>query len=115
MWKLNSMFFSLIIGWEMLTRFSTVSTIEKVRGLSFSFPLSTLEISRMSLMSVSRWLPARPILRRLSPVDSTSPRFFPAMAVRPMMAFMGVRMSWDMVERKSVFALLACAASRAAT
>ena len=54
MWKENSMFFSLIIGWERLTRFSTVSTMENVRGLSFSFPLSTLDISRMSLISVSR-------------------------------------------------------------
>ena len=37
------------------------------------------------------------------------------MTVRPMIAFMGVRISWDMVERKSVFALLADSASRAMT
>ena len=48
------MFFSLIMGWEMFTRFSAVSTMEKVSGLRLSFPLSTLEMSRISLISVSR-------------------------------------------------------------
>ncbi len=47
-------FFSLSIGCEIFTRFSTVSTIENVKGLNFSFPLSTLDISKMSLISVSR-------------------------------------------------------------
>ena len=53
-WKLNSIFFSLIMGCETVTRFSTVSTMEKVRGLRFSLPLSTLEISRMSLIKDKR-------------------------------------------------------------
>ena len=38
-------------------------------------------------------------------------RVLPARAVRPTIAFMGVRMSCDMVERKSVFALFADSAS----
>ena len=97
-----------------MTRFSTVSTTENVTGDKFNFPLSTFEISRISLISVSKWLPARLILRRFSPVDSISLRFFCAIAVRPMIAFIGVRISCDMVERKSVFALFAESASIAA-
>ena len=89
--------------------------MEKVIGLRLSFPLSTLEISRMSLISVSRWLLARLIFLRFSDMASRSPRFFSAIAVSPMIAFIGVRMSWDIVERKSVFALLAASASLAIT
>ena len=59
-------------------------------------------------------MPAIRIFRRHSPIDSLSPGFFSAMVVRPIIAFIGVRISWDMVERKSVFALFAAAASRAA-
>ena len=99
----------------MFTRFSTVSTMEKVSGLRLSFPLSTLEISRISLISVRRWLLARPIFLRLSLTASRSPRFFSAIVVKPMIAFIGVRISWDMVERKSVFALLADSAFLAIT
>ena len=109
------MFFSRTMGWERLIRFSAHSTMEKVTGLRLSFPLSTFDISRMSLISVSRWLPARLILCRLSRTVLLSSTFFSAMAVSPMMAFMGVRMSCDMVERKSVLAWLARSASAAAT
>ena len=51
--KASGIFFSLIIACEIFTRFSTVSTIENVSGLNFSFPLSTFDISKISLMSVS--------------------------------------------------------------
>ena len=44
---------------------------------------------------------------------SGSSRFRRAMAVMLSTAFMGVRMSWDMADRKLVFASLACLASRA--
>lgn len=44
----------LTMGCEILIRFSTVSISENVSGFSFSFPLSTFDISRMSLISVSR-------------------------------------------------------------
>ena len=54
------------------------------------------------------------IFRRFSPTDAGSPRFFSAIVVSPMIAFIGVRISWDIVERKSVFALFAVAASLAA-
>ena len=109
------MFFSLIIGCDRFIRFCTVSTIEKVTGLRFSFPLSTFEMSRMSLISVSRWLLARRIFLRFSAMASLSSGFFSAIVVRPMIAFIGVRMSCDIVDRKSVFALLAASASLAVT
>ena len=67
------------------------------------------------MISVRRWLLARLIFLRFSFTASRSPRFFSAIVVSPMIAFMGVRISWDMVERKSVFALLADSASLAMT
>ena len=109
--KLKSMFFSFTIGWERFTRFDVVSTMENVTGLRLSFPLSTLEMSSMSFIRVSRWLLARLTLRRHSPTASASPRFFSAIVVSPIMAFIGVRMSWLIVERKSVFALFATSAA----
>ena len=108
------MFFSFTIGWEMFTRFSAHSTMEKVTGLRLSLPLSTLEMSRMSLISVSKWLLARLIFRRLSLTVTWSSVFFPAIVVSPMIAFMGVRISWDMVDRKSVLARFAWSAATAA-
>ena len=101
------MFFSLTMGWEMLMRFSAHSTMEKVTGLMVSLPLSTLEMSRISLIRVSRWLLARPILWRFSRTDTGSSTFLLAIVVRPMIAFIGVLMSCDIMERKSVLARLA--------
>ena len=54
------------------------------------------------------------ILRRFSCTDFVSSMFFSAMVVSPMIAFIGVRISCDIMERKSVFARLAAAASFAA-
>ena len=58
-------------------------------------------------------MPARLIFLRLSATASWSLRFFSAIVVSPMIAFIGVRISWDIVDRKSVFALLAASASLA--
>ena len=58
---------------------------------------------------------ARLIFLRFSDIASRSSSFFSAIAVSPMIAFIGVRISWDIVERKSVFALLAASASLAIT
>ena len=65
----------------------------------------------MSLIRVSRWLLAKETLRRFSFTSFLSSRFFSVIAVSPMIAFIGVRMSCDIVERKSVFALFADSAS----
>ena len=54
---------------------------------------------------------ATEILSRQSRTRAGSPACRSAMAAMPMMAFMGVRMSWDMAERKLLLARLACSAA----
>ena len=66
-------------------------------------------------MSVSRWLLASPILCKLSLTMAGSSTLRCAMVVSPRIAFMGVRMSWDMAERKSLLARFAASASFAAS
>ena len=75
------------------------------------FPLSILDISRTSLISPSRCLLEVLILLRQSVSFSGFPRFAWAITDIPMMAFMGVRISWDMEERKLVLASLATRAA----
>ena len=82
--------------------------------LRVSFPLSILDMSSTSLISPSRCRPDREIFRRQFCTCCMSFRLAVAMAVMPTMAFMGVRMSWDMLERNSLLARLACTASRRA-
>ena len=71
------------------------------RGVDPDVPFSILLISSTSLMSPNRWRLERVILFRQSSTLSGSSRWTLAMSVMPTMAFMGVRMSWDMWERKS--------------
>lgn len=73
-------------------------------------PLSILETSRMSLTKESWNWEARAILSMHSLRRSGSPAFFLAIAVRPMMALMGVRISWDMRDKKTLLARLASSA-----
>ncbi len=91
-----------------VARASSAST-EKSTGASTSLPASILDRSRMSLMMSSRCIAASPTLARRSDVTgscwSRSIR-----CVRPMITFIGVRISWLMLARK---ADLACAASSA--
>ena len=94
----------------MLIRFSAVSTIENSLGLSDNLPLSIFEISNTSFISVNRLLLASDIFLRLLSTTSGSLTFFSVIVVNPIMAFIGVLMSWDMVDRKLVFALLASSA-----
>ena len=72
-----------------------------------AFPLSILDISKISLMSASRNLAEFSTLSRQSHTRSGSSHDSLAMESIPMIAFMGVRMSWDMRERKSDLARLA--------
>ena len=72
-------------------------------------PDSSLEKSRMSLMMVSRASAddfTMPRYSRCSAVKSVSS----ANSVMPMMPFIGVRISWLMVARKSLLARFACSA-----
>ena len=80
-----------------------------------SFPLSILDMSKTSLSSDMRCLEEKLILWRQS---ATRPWFWiwaAAMVAIPMMAFMGVRISWLMRERKSRLAVLACCALASAS
>ena len=72
-------------------------------------------MSSTSLMSPSKCRLEVVIFVRQSFTRSGSSRYIEAMAVSPMMEFMGVRMSWLMELRKSVFARLARSASRKAS
>ena len=96
-------------------RLSTVSGRSKSSSESPKFPLSIFAMSSTSLMSPSKWRLEVVIFVRQSFTRSGSSRYIDAMAVSPMMEFMGVRMSWLMEFRTSVFARLARAASRTAS
>ena len=71
-----------------------------------------MERSRTSLISASKWLLDSVIFARQSSTFSGCPSFMRASSVMPMMAFIGVRISWLMRERKSLLALLAATAAR---
>ena len=77
-------------------------------------PLSIRLISRISLISDSRKREEMPILEMQSATCSSSPMCWAAMVLIPMIAFMGVRISWLMRERKSDLAALACSAATSA-
>ena len=74
-------------------------------------PLSILLMSSMSLISDSRCSEDSVTFSKHSRTLASSPILSSAMAVMPMMPFMGVRISCDMRDRKSVLARLACCAS----
>ena len=71
---------------------------------------SILFISRISLIRLNRCLDEMDIFCRQSATLSRSPIWAIARAVMPITAFMGVRISWLMVERKSLFARFASSA-----
>ena len=103
--------FSFTWGWTMLTMLSMVSRNENSSRFSVSLPLSILDMSSTSLMSPSRCRLERVIFRRQSRTWSGLSMFAVAMAVMPTIAFIGVRMSWLMLERNSLLAWLASSAS----
>ena len=84
----------------------------KLKGSSLieSFPFSIFDMSRTSLIRLKRCFPERLIFFRHSSTLSRSSMCAAAIAVIPMMAFMGVRISWLMLERNRLFALLAALA-----
>ena len=76
-----------------------------------TFPLSILDISSTSLIRLSRCLLEVFIFSRQSLIFSGDSRLAWAIVVMPMIAFMGVRISWDMEERKLVLAAFATLAA----
>ena len=74
-------------------------------------PDSMRDMSRMSLMRPSRWRAEEPMRSRCWRVLAEMSGSLRAMLSSPMMAFMGVRISWLMLERKTVLARLASSAA----
>ena len=96
----------------MLTMPSITSRRETWSIFSVILPLSILDISSTSLISPSKCLLDMVIFFRQFWTCCLLSRLAVAMAVMPTMAFMGVRMSWLMLDKNSLFALLALSASR---
>ncbi len=80
------------------------SRIEKGWGSKSSMPASILEKSRMSLRICSRVSAERETMLRYSRCTGVS-SLCRASRVSPMMPFMGVRISCDMLARKLLLAL----------
>ena len=99
-------------GFVSVMRLSTRSGRLKSSCASVIFPLSIRAISSTSLISPNRCRLDFVILLRHSMTLSWLSIFAPAIAVRPTMAFIGVRISWDILERNSVFARFAFSADR---
>ena len=82
---------------------------------SLTVPLSIRLISRISLIRLSRCWPDTLIFFRYSLTRSMLSICAVARAVNPIMAFIGVRISCDILFRNTVLALLACSAAASAS
>ena len=83
-------------------------------SVKITLPLSIFDILKILLISSSKWAELLPILLRQSSVLTLFSIFCLAIVVIPMIAFMGVRISWLICDKKALFASLAvCAATKA--
>ncbi|PMQ07115.1 hypothetical protein JaAD80_28040 [Janthinobacterium sp. AD80] len=78
-------------------------------------PASIFDSSRMSLIKVSKWWPARLMMARLCFSSSNMLLESAIICEKPITEFRGVRNSWLMLARKTLFARLADSASVTAT
>ena len=78
-------------------------------------PDSMRDMSRISLIMLKRCWADTPIFSRCSLVFCGISGSLKAILSRPMMAFIGVRISWLILERKEVLALLASSAAASAS
>lgn len=99
------------MGWMMVRMSCSRSGRWKGFSSIFTLPLSMRLMSSTSLIRLGRCSLEVLIFRRYSLTSSLLSRCVSAREVKPMMAFMGVRMSWDMLLRNWVFARLACSAA----
>ena len=102
---------ALICGWTIFTMLSITSRKESCSILRLSFPVSIFDISSTSLISPRRCLLESVIFLRQSTTLGVSSIFARAIAVIPTTPFIGVRISWLMLDRNSLLALLARTAS----
>ena len=106
----SSSCFAFTCGWIILTRLCISSEMLHSCSLICTFPLSILLISRISLIRLSRWLLEESTFCRQSLTCSLLSIWLAAIVANPIIAFIGVRISWDILERNVVFARLACCA-----
>jgi len=113
-WTVKSMpFFCACISISICVSFSYLIR-SKGSWLSTSPPSSILDISSTSLIRESRWLAEMNAFSRLLFRNPISFSCFLSISSRPMIPFSGVRISWDIRERKLDFSALArSAVSRA--
>ena len=91
--RVNSIFFSMVCGSIRLYTPSSSCFMLKIPFSSFIFPLSILDISKMSLIRLSRYWEELSILCRQSSTFCESCFSCMAIPVMPIIAFMGVRIS----------------------
>ena len=96
--------FALTWGRRISLTLSAISLRLHFFSLIVTLPLSILLISSTSLIRLRRWLLEVLILSRVSATFSGSLRWEEAILVRPMIAFIGVRISWDILVRKVLLA-----------
>ena len=101
----------MICGCVMPTTPSMASLKEIASSVRVSFPLSILDMSSTSLMSPSKCRLDSEILRKQFCTCLRSSICAVAMAVMPTIAFIGVRISWLILARNSLLALLASSAA----
>ena len=94
---------------------SSIARNENSSFPSIIFPDSIRLISRISLISPSKCLALSPIFSKHSLVSGSRFVFLSARLSRPIMAFIGVRISWLILDKKAVFALFACSAASSAS
>ena len=100
----NFCFLAFIWGCTILTILSISSFRETMSLFNVIFPLSILDISSTSLISPKRCLLDKVIFFRQFCTCWMSSIFAVAIAVIPTIAFMGVRISWLILERNSLLA-----------
>ena len=103
-------FFSYIWERNIVSSSCIKSGIEKSEYLKTVFPASILLISRTSLIIPNRCCDELSILSAYSITFALLPASCLIKDVIPMIAFIGVRISCDILDRKSVFALFAFSA-----
>ncbi len=94
---------------------SSTSCSENSSTRISSLPDSIFEKSRMSLMIVNNDSAAPPMRARYDATRGGRSGLRRARSVMPMMAFIGVRISWLMLARNELLASLAASAARVAT
>ena len=104
-------FFSSAWGRMITVTSCTRSARENTSSFRVMRPLSMRDMSSTSLTRLIRWVEAVLIFCRQSCTLDFSSMWDRPMEVIPTMAFMGVRMSWDILERKLLLALLAASAA----